>query len=167
VKELEVGAIEAEMITRSAETVAFFETALGTGTSPRAVANWIVHELPRETGDRSLADLPFGGEALGRLAALAEDGVVSSSGARQALAEMVATGEPPEEIVERLGLRQISDPIVLEPLVRVVIEKHPGKAEEYRNGRRGLLGFFVGRVMEIEARANPEVTKRLLEEQLG
>lgn len=167
VKELGVGEIEAEVITRSAETAAFFEAALRPGAAPRVVANWVVHELPREAGDRSFADLPFGAEDLGRLAALADDATLSSSGARQVLVEMVATGESPELIVRRLGLRQISDPAVLEPIVRVVIEKNPGKAAEYRNGRAGLLGFFIGRVMEIEGRANPEVVKRLLQESLA
>ncbi len=167
VSDLGVGEVEAEVVTRGEESADFFEAALGRGASPRAVANWLVHELPREAGDRALDTLPFSGAELGRLAALAEDATLSSSAARQVLAEMVTTGDDPEGIVARLGLRQISDPAILAPIVAAAIEGNPGKAAEYRGGRLGLLGFFVGRVMERESRANPEVVKRLLQEHLS
>ncbi|MDR0786268.1 MAG: glutamine--tRNA ligase/YqeY domain fusion protein [Gemmatimonadota bacterium] len=167
VKELGVGEVEAEVITRSDSSVSFFEVAQGSGAAPRLVANWMVHDLQREAGDRDLDELPFTGTEFGSLVALVDNATLSSSAARQVLAAMAATGETPEVIVERLGLRQISEPVVLEPLVRVVIERFPGKVAEYRGGRAGLLGFFVGRVMEMEGRANPEVVKRLIQEGLA
>jgi Asp-tRNA(Asn)/Glu-tRNA(Gln) amidotransferase B subunit len=84
------------------------------------------------------------------------------------LAEMVRTGAAPGEVVERRGLEQVSDPDRLGPVIDQILERNAPKVEEYRAGRTGLLGFFVGQVMEATGgRANPELTKRLIQERVG
>ncbi|MQA91951.1 MAG: glutamine--tRNA ligase/YqeY domain fusion protein [Gemmatimonas sp.] len=167
VRELGVGDAEGEIITREDATAELFETAIATGATPRTLANWIVHEVPREAGERALSELPFGGQELGRLVVLLEDGTLSSSAGRDVLAEMTTRGGAPDEIVERRGLHQISDPEKLGLLVDEVIAQNAKKAAEYRDGRTGLLGFFVGQVMrKTGGRANPEVASKLLESRL-
>ncbi|HEX5726133.1 MAG TPA: glutamine--tRNA ligase/YqeY domain fusion protein, partial [Longimicrobiaceae bacterium] len=159
---------EADVLTRDLATANLFEAALGRGGSPKGVANWVIHELPREIGGRTLENLPFGGRELGELVALVEDGTLSSSAAREVLAEMVERGGEPRTLVETLGLQQVSDPAVLAPAVDTVIAANAAKAEEYRGGRTGLLGFFVGQVMrKTGGKANPERVRELLEERLG
>ncbi|HUE95868.1 MAG TPA: GatB/YqeY domain-containing protein, partial [Longimicrobiaceae bacterium] len=141
--------------------------ALADGANPRSVSNWLVHELPREIGERTIANLPFSGRDLGSLVALVDEGTLSSSAGREVLAEMVETGGAPDAIVERRGLRQVSDPDTLRPVVAAVLTENPKKVEEYRGGRIGLLGFFMGQVMRrTGGRANPEVVKELLEADL-
>ena len=106
-------------------------------------------------------------EQKARLLALVESGTLSSSAAREVLREMVETGDTPEAIVERRGLRQVSDHDALEPIAAEVVRLHPEKAEEYRAGRSGLIGFFIGQVMRrTGGTANPEVVRELLEEAL-
>jgi Asp-tRNA(Asn)/Glu-tRNA(Gln) amidotransferase B subunit len=98
---------------------------------------------------------------------LVDDGTLSSSAGREVLREMIETGEAADLVVERRGLRQVSDPGALAPIVSAVVDENPGKAGEYREGRSGLLGFFVGQVMRrTGGRANPEVVKELLEKAL-
>src|SRR5690606_9107474 len=63
---LGVGETEGEIITRDEQTADLFEAAVSAGAPARAVANWIVHEIPREVGGRGIGDLPFGGAELGR-----------------------------------------------------------------------------------------------------
>jgi glutaminyl-tRNA synthetase len=158
-----IGADQAEILTRETATADLFEAAAAAGAEPRAAANWIIHELPRELGDRGVDRLPFGGSELAALVALVEDGTLSSSAGRGVLAEMVEKGGEPAKIVERRGLRQVSDPEALLPLVDEVVAANTGKAEEYRGGRIGLLGFFVGQVMRrAGGSANPEVVRKLL-----
>ena len=136
--------------------------------SPKGVANWIINELPREIGDRALDTLPFGGPELGRLVELVENNTISSSAGRKVLAEMADSGADPAAIVESRGLRQISDPAILEPIVDQIVAANMAKATEYRNGRTGLLGFFVGQVMgKTRGRANPELAKTLIEERIS
>jgi glutaminyl-tRNA synthetase len=166
-EELGVDPEDAELLTRERATADFFEAALGGGGSPQRVASWVVNELPREIGDRPLANLSFGGQAFGELVALLEDGTLSSSTAREVLAEMVGSGASPAEVVDRKGLRQISDAAALEPIIDRILEAHPDKAEAYRGGREALLGFFMGQVMrETGGKANPELAKAELRRRL-
>ena len=167
-RELGVDAEDAELITREAALADFFDAALEGGGSPQRVANWVVNELPREIGDRTLANLPFGGSEFGEMVGLLEDGTLSSSTAREVLVEMVETGAAPSAVVDRKGLRQISDAAALEPVVEQVLAAHPSKVEEYRSGRPALLGFFMGQVMRASGgKANPELAKELLRKKLG
>ena len=169
--ELGVDPEDAELLTRVEDTADFFEAAAGAvagAAAPDRVASWVVNELPRAIGDRTLETLPFGGREFGRLVSLLEEGTLSSATAREVLAEMVSTGDAPDEVVERKGLRQISDTGELAGVVDRIIEAHPSKAEEYRSGRPALLGFFMGQVMrETGGKANPELASELLRERLG
>lgn len=167
VSELGVPAAEAEILTREVDSTALFEATVAAGAPARDAANWIVHEIPREAGQKRLDELPFDGSALARLVTLVSNGTLSSSGGREVLAEMMATGDDPDAIVERRGLSQINDPETLRPIVAEVVAANSAKTEEYRAGRTGLLGFFVGQVMRrTKGRANPEVITRLLEQAL-
>ncbi|HEX8907298.1 MAG TPA: hypothetical protein VF771_20770, partial [Longimicrobiaceae bacterium] len=145
--ELDLPPEELDGVTRELTVAVMFEDAVRAGASPRAAANWMIHELPREIGSRTIDNLPFSGGELGELAVMAEDGTLSSTAARQVLAEMVSAGGHPRQIVERLGLRQVSDEAALAPVVDEVLAANQAKADEYRGGKTGLLGFFVGQVM--------------------
>jgi glutaminyl-tRNA synthetase len=164
-----IGAEEAEILTRDRATAGLVEAALAAGTaSPGGVANWAIHELPRVLGGRTLANLPFGGAALAELVALVESGTVSGSAGRDVLAEMARSGAGPADIVERRGLEQVSDPGRLEESVDRVLAAHPAKVREYRAGKTGLLGFFIGQVMkETRGTANPALTKELVERRVA
>jgi aspartyl-tRNA(Asn)/glutamyl-tRNA(Gln) amidotransferase subunit B len=78
-----------------------------------------------------------------------------------------ATGEPGFEAERFLGDGQIGDTADLEPLVEQVLAANPSQVEDYRGGKEGLLGFFVGQVMkETGGRANPKLVNELLREKL-
>ncbi len=73
----------------------------------------------------------------------------------------------PREIVERRGLRVVSDRSAIVPLVAKLISQHPDKAEAFKGGRTGLLGFFVGQAMrETGGKADPEVVKEVVQTRL-
>ncbi|HKP76608.1 MAG TPA: glutamine--tRNA ligase/YqeY domain fusion protein [Longimicrobiaceae bacterium] len=153
---------------RSPELEALLQATVDAGASPKVAANWVFQELPREMGSRSVADLPFGGRELGELAKLTVDGTISTAAARQVLAVMVEDGGDPRAIVDRLGLRQVSDESAIAPAVDEVIAANAAKADEYRAGKTGLLGFFVGQVMrKTGGKANPELVNRMVAERLG
>ncbi len=159
---------ELDGVTKEPVVVRMFEAAMEAGASAKAAANWTIHELPRETGARTLDDLPFGGRELGELVVMVEDGTLSTAAARQVLGVMVSEGGTPRAIVDRLGLRQVSDEALVAPAVDEVIAANTAKADEYRGGKTGLLGFFVGQVMrKTGGKANPELVNRLVRERLG
>jgi len=164
-----LGEEEADLLARDAAAAELFENAVAEGgVSARAVANWVIHELPRERAGRAIAELPFGAKELAALVRLVEQGRVSSTAARQVLAELAARGGDPERIVEEQGLAQISDEAELEGVVRDVLAANAAKVAEYRAGKTGLIGFFMGQVMgRTRGRANPEKARELLVRELG
>ncbi|HEU4558307.1 MAG TPA: glutamine--tRNA ligase/YqeY domain fusion protein [Longimicrobium sp.] len=166
--ELDLPAEELDGVTRELTVAVMFDDAVKAGASARAAANWMIHELPREIGSRTIDNLPFSGRELGELAVLVEDGTLSTAAARQVLGVMANEGGHPRDIVERLGLRQVSDESAIAPAVDEVIAANAAKADEYRGGKTGLLGFFVGQVMrKTGGKANPELVNRLVRERLG
>ncbi len=159
---------DAEILARDPEVERFYRSAVEAwpeGAS--SLANWIINELPPLQGSRPLDALPFGPAELSELVALVDQGAVSSTGGRQALEVLAREGGEPEAIVERLDLKQISDPEALRPVVLDVVEAHPDKVKAYMTGKKGLMGFFMGQVMRTtRGKANPEVAKALLSEVL-
>ena len=94
-------------------------------------------------------------------------GSLSRNMVKDVLEQALASGVDPLEIVERDGLKQVSDTSSLEPMVIAVIAANPDKLEAYRAGRVGLLGFFVGEVMKLTRGAgNPQLVQSLVKAKL-
>ncbi len=158
---------QADLLTASPEVADFYEAALGVHPRPADVAAWIVTDLRGLRGERALEELPFEGAALGRLAALVDEGRVSRRAAKEVLAHMVERGGEPDALVEELGLAQLGDEDALARLVDDVLAQWPEKVEEYRAGNRNLIGLFVGQAMKASGgAADPRITKSLLLERL-
>ncbi|GIV76831.1 MAG: hypothetical protein KatS3mg050_1225 [Litorilinea sp.] len=122
----------------------------------------------RELKGRSLDQLPVRPEQMGQLVALIDREVISTTAAKEVFAEMLTTGEDPQAIVQRRGLQQITDAEALAPLVQQVIQANPDKVAQYRGGKTGLMGFFVGQVMrQTQGKANPQLVQQLLQEKLA
>jgi len=87
---------------------------------------------------------------------------------RQAFTEaLAASGDAGFSAESYLGDGQITDTSELESLVDKVLAENPQQVEDYRGGKEGLLGFFVGQVMkETEGRANPKLVNELLRAKL-
>ena len=83
--------------------------------------------------------------------------------AKEVLAEMLETGDGPAAIVERRGMKQVSDAGELEAIVEQLIADNPDKVEAYRNGKKGLTGFFVGQAMKAtKGQGNPKVISQIV-----
>ena len=136
-------------------------------SSGRVIANWMLTELLGALKGTPIADSPMVPATLSALIRLIEDGTISGKIGKDIFAESYKTGEDPASIVERRGLKQISDEAALWEIVERVVAANPKQAEEYAKGKEGLLGFFVGRVMkETQGRANPAMTTDLLKKRL-
>jgi aspartyl-tRNA(Asn)/glutamyl-tRNA(Gln) amidotransferase subunit B len=133
------------------------------------VANWVINNLRARLTETqtSLAELRFPPESILELVSLTDSGKISSKIAQDVFAEMFATGERPEAIVEKKGLSQVSDSGALEQFCREAIAANPGPAADYRAGKTAALNFLKGQVMKLsKGKANPagvgEILERLL-----
>ena len=94
-------------------------------------------------------------------------GLAVGGGATMEMMPLHDTGESPAQVVEELGLKQISDESALVATVEEVIVEHQDAVENYRSGNENSLKFLVGQVMrKSKGRANPQLVNRLLEERL-
>jgi glutaminyl-tRNA synthetase len=165
---LGVGIEEAAVLVARPEAEAFFYNVITGHNHPKSIANWIVNVLLGEIRDRPLQDLPFTAAEFSALVALVDEGTITTRMGKDVLAEMIAHGGDPWQIVTTRGLTAVSDPTQLAPLVDLVLEAWGEKVLEYRSGKTGLLGFFTGQVLkESGGKADPETVQALLRERLG
>jgi len=146
-----------------------FERTIALGVDARAAANWITQDLAGLLNKHAVApaDSRVTPEHLRELIGLVADDTVSGAGAKQALEEAVRTGDGIATIVERLGLKQVSDAGELGPVVDEVLAEHPDVVEQFRGGKEEVVGFLVGQVMRRTANsANPKLAQELLRERL-
>ena len=165
--ELGMSADDADLVTGVASVARLFEDAVAAHHAPSDVANWIINDLAQYLEDGKADALPFGGADLGALVALVDGGTISRTAGKEVLAVMVQEGGEPALIVEARGLHQLTDRDAIADAVDEVIGAHPDKVEQYRSGREGLAGFFVGQVMRATGgTADPELVSELVHERL-
>lgn len=158
---------DADILSGDLALASFFEEALATYNNAKSVANWITNEVLREAKERPVAQLSIRGSQVGELAALVERGEITPAMAKEVFAIMVRTGADPSQIVREQGLEPIRGADQLQPFVQKVIAANPEKAAQYRAGKSGLLGFFVGQVMrETQNRADPQLVQELVQQAL-
>jgi glutaminyl-tRNA synthetase len=159
---------DVDLLTGDRPTGDLFEGAVAAGAPAGAVARWIINELPRELGERDLADVALTPAALGALVKAVEAGVISSPAGKEVFAVLVDRGGDPDRIIAERGLAQVSDESAIAAMVDEVIAANPDKAEAYRGGNTTLAGFFVGQVIRAsQGKANPQVVQKLVAERLG
>ncbi|MGC8469091.1 MAG: Asp-tRNA(Asn)/Glu-tRNA(Gln) amidotransferase subunit GatB, partial [Acetobacteraceae bacterium] len=132
--------------------------------------NWIVGDLfaALNRSGRTIADSPVSADSLGRMLDLLADGTINGRIAKDLFEAMVETGEDPNAIVERRGLRQVTDAGAIEAAVASILAEEAEKVAEYRAGKERLFGFFVGRVMKAMAgKGNPALINETLRRQLS
>ncbi len=158
---------DAEILTASRSLADYFEAALRRFDKPKKLANWIGTELLREYGPEAIDRCPVKPEQLGELLALVDKGTISGKIAKKIFPEMLATGADPEGLVREKGLVQMSDEGELLALVREIISANPAQAQQFRDGKTKVIGFFVGQLMKkTRGQANPQLANKLFRQEL-
>jgi len=128
----------------------------------------VVNDVLRLTKDRALADLPIEPEALGRFADHVAARDLHGDAASRVFAVMAKEGGDPDEIIKALGLDETLDAVAIAAMIDELMAANADKVDAYRNGRDGLLGFFVGGVMRQTAgKADPQEVQRVVRERLA
>lgn len=164
---------DAGVLTSTRALADYFESVVAVCNKPKAVANWIMGDLLRLLNDdgidlMNLDALRLKPRMLAEMIQLVEAETISGKIAKSVLEEMYRSGRSPATIVEDKGLEQISDTGEIERIVDEIISANPGPAEQYRSGKTGTIGWFVGQVMKAtEGRANPKSVNELLRKRLA
>jgi aspartyl-tRNA(Asn)/glutamyl-tRNA(Gln) amidotransferase subunit B len=103
-----------------------------------------------------------------KLSQMVEDNKLSSTAAKEVLAELLKTGEDPEKIAEAKNLLQVSDEGEIIKIVDQVLAENEKAAADVKNGEMKAIGFLVGQVMKAsKGKANPALATELIKKQLG
>jgi aspartyl-tRNA(Asn)/glutamyl-tRNA(Gln) amidotransferase subunit B len=167
VEQYGLSAYDAEVLVAERASADYFETA-AKGRDPKLVANWIITELfgALNRAGRDIALSPVTPERLGKLVDLIQAGTISGRIAKDVFSDMLESGDDPAAIVEKKGLKQISDTGALEKIADELIAANPGQVESYKNNPKAL-GWFVGQVMKAtKGQANPQLVNQVLRRKL-
>lgn len=159
---------DAGVLTAERALADYFEAAARAHGDAKAVANWIGSELLARVPADRVEEAPVRPEALARLLGLIDDGTISGRIAKQVFEAMLAGEGTPDEIVEKRGLKQVTDAGAIERVVREVLANHPKQVEQFRAGKTAVKGFFVGQVMKAtRGKANPQLANEILDRLLA
>jgi aspartyl-tRNA(Asn)/glutamyl-tRNA(Gln) amidotransferase subunit B len=159
----------AATLTQHPEYARFFHAVCKLFPHPVKAANWITTEVLRDTTSHGLgATFPVNPEQVAELLGLILDGTISGAQAKKVHAMLVGSNRSAKDIVAELGLSVVSDDATLRAVCQRVVDENAKTVAQYRAGKAGLLGFFVGQVMkQTQGRANPQLVNQLLGELLG
>jgi len=163
-------AYDAGVLTASRELADFYEQVVeAVGGEPKLCANWVMVELlgALNKAGRELAESPIGPADLALLIRRIQDGTVSTRAAKEVFEGMWAGEGDADAVIEKRGLKQLSDTSALEAIVDEVIAANPAQVEQYKAGKTKLLGFFVGQVMKAsQGKANPQQVNEIIRRKL-
>lgn len=162
---------DATVITDDKDLAFYFNDLLRLTSNYKAASNWVLGPVKSFLNENGLEISRFvlKPQALADLIALIDSGKTNFSVASQKIfPEMIVSPiKSPLQIAEEMNLLQNSDEGMIKELVAQVLASMPAKVEEYKAGKKGLMGLFVGEVMKAsKGKADPKVTNRLLNELL-
>jgi len=161
---------DAGVLTENRALSEYFETAARVSGDARTTANWVMGDLAGllKTHGQEIGDSPVRAEDLGGLVKLLATGELSGKLAKEIFPKMFATGEPAPAIMEREGLKTISDAGALDTVIDGVITANPKQVEQYKGGKTTVLNYLVGQAMRAtRGQANVTVVTELLKQKLG
>ncbi len=167
-EELGLSAYDAGLLVAERDRALYFEE-LAEAHDPKISANWVMGELSAALNSTGLSylDSPVTSSNLGKLLELIVDGTISNRIAKDVFEIMVATGDPPDRIIEEKGLTQVSDASEIEAHIERILAENADNVAQYKSGKTKIFGFFVGQVMKATGgKANPKVVNELLRARL-
>jgi len=135
-------------------------------------ANWLMGPVKSYLNEnaKTIEDLPVTAESIAGLIQLVDEGKISHSLASQKLFPLMIKepGKSPSQIAEENKLLQDSDADNINEFVRRAIEKYPDKVIEYKKGKKGLIGLFMGEVMKLsKGMADPKKANQIVQKMLN
>lgn len=169
IEEYQLSEQDAVILTENRELADFYESLVEACGNPKAASNLVLTEVLRVLNERSIgiAEFDIPTERLAGLIQLREEDKINSSAMSEIFNSMRRGDKTAEEYAEKLNLLQVSDTDFIEPLVEEVISEHPDEVQRYREGKKGLIGFFIGQVMRrSQGKANPNLVRQMIAEKL-
>ncbi|MEI7494159.1 MAG: Asp-tRNA(Asn)/Glu-tRNA(Gln) amidotransferase subunit GatB [Alphaproteobacteria bacterium] len=172
IQEFALTKYDANVLVAEKEVADFYEKIVGFSKGQGAgklIANWLIVEVfgAMNRDGISIDNLPFTPQHLANLVDLIIDNTISGKIAKDVFSKMWETGKAPAQLIDELGLKQVSDTGVIEKTVDDILAANASQVEQYRAGKEQVFGFLVGQVMKaLQGKANPGVANEILKKKL-
>jgi aspartyl-tRNA(Asn)/glutamyl-tRNA(Gln) amidotransferase subunit B len=171
-KQLGLGEYDAQQLTDELSTAKYFEAVTSHTSNYKAVVNWMTGPLRQVLNEQNIGfdKVSLSPAALASIIELIDAGKINFSIAAAKLLPAMLQSKSADALAEAtsLNLLQVSDSNELDAWVQQVIDRMPDKVTEYKKGKKGLIGLFVGEVKKLsKGKADPKITTQLLEEKLS
>ena len=166
---------DASVIVGEREIADYYEAAISSSKAAdkapaaKMIANWLMGEVfaALNRDGQTIETMTLSAKNLSGLVDLILDNTISGKIAKDVFAKMWETGKSPAELVESLGLKQITDTSVIEQAIDTILAQNSDKVAEYKSGKTQLFGFFVGQIMKAtQGKANPGQANDLLKKKI-
>lgn len=165
-----LSAYDAGVLTSSRELADFYESVVAqVGGEPKLCANWVMGDLSAALNKdgKEIQDSPVSAAMLAGMIKRIQDNTISGKLAKDVFEAMWSGEGDADAVIEKRGLKQITDTGAIETIIDEVIAANPQQVEQYKGGKDKLLGFFVGQVMkQSQGKANPGQVNELLKRKL-
>jgi len=160
---------DASVLTASRELAAYYEAVNAVCGEPKLAVNWVMGDLSGllNKDGKEIGDSPVSAEMLGGMLQRIADKTISGKIAKEVFEAMWNGEGDADAIIDKQGLKQITDSGAIEGIIDAVIANNPNQLAQYRDGKEKLMGFFVGQVMKAsKGKANPGQVNQLLKAKL-
>jgi len=170
-KQLKLTTYDASVLTEIKSFALYFEELIKHTTNYKAAANWMMGAVKSYLNESAteIEKFPITPQRLAQLIKLVDDSKVSNTVATQTIFPKMLSEKTktPIQIAEENNLVQESNQDALTELVKQALAKYPEKVTEYKNGKIGVLGLFMGEVMKLsKGKADPKVANELMKKML-
>lgn len=166
-----LSAYDAAVLTASRELADYYESVVtSVGSEPKLCANWVMGDVSGflNKENKEIGDSPVSAEMLAGMIKRIVDNTISGKIAKDVFETMWAGEGDADTVIDKKGLKQITDTGAIETAIKDIMDKNPKQVEGYRAGQDKLLGFFVGQVMKaMGGKANPAQLNELLKKMLA
>lgn len=170
-KNLGLSEYDANEITADRAVTDFFMQVVEKGASAKITANWILGNLYSRLNESNLEihDCPISMDAFANLIKRIDDSTISNNAAKKVFDRMWQDNQlTVDEIIDDLGLKQISDSGEIESLVQQVVDSNASMVEEFKSGKDKAFNALVGQVMKLsKGKANPSQVSDILKKKIS
>ncbi|MCK9551185.1 Asp-tRNA(Asn)/Glu-tRNA(Gln) amidotransferase subunit GatB [Aquamicrobium sp.] len=168
IEKLGLSAYDASILVSEKAIADYFEQVV-VGRDGKLAANWVINDLlgALNKAGKAIEETPVSPDQLGAILDLIKEGTISGKIAKDLFEIVWNEGGDPREVVEKRGMKQVTDTGAIEKAVDEIIAANPDKVEQAK-AKPTLAGWFVGQVMKATSgKANPQAVNDLIKAKLG
>ena len=169
IKEFDLSSYDADGITSNIAVANYFEDLLTFNVSAKLASNWILTNIFSRLNELSIdiENCPLKASKLAQLILRIEDKTISNNAAKKVFDEIWNQEKSVDDVIEKLGLKQISNVNEIENILNQVLQDNEAMVEEYKSGKDKAFNALIGQVMKAsKGKANPGQVSQLLKEKL-